>query len=435
MLIVPQMKKLVSGMCVVALASGCSTYGLKTLSDEGSKEWFRGNTHTHTLWSDGDAAPEWAVAWYKENGYDFLSLTDHNVVLHGKQEFTVDADSRLTPERVELLQEKFGHDSVHTHVDDHGRTVMELHTLEQLRDRFEEPGKFLLVEGEEITGKTHVNGINIRHRIRQSNARDNVTSMREQVGAVNAQRRKTGVPMFAHIDHPNWGDAISAEEIIQVPEGRYFELFNGHGGVRNWGDEKLRITNTDKKWDIILTSRLTDKRRGDMMYGVATDDTHTYWVEGAGHQIPGRGWSMVLAKRLTPESLVRAYLRGDFYASAGVTIKEISSTRKTFTVTPEIEPGVTYTTQFIGTRKGYDASSKPALDDDGKPMDNRTRIYSDDIGEVLMETTYVPAIYTFQGDELYVRAKVTSSKLKSEPYKEGDREMAWTQPVVVKGRP
>ena len=22
------------------------------------KHWFRGNTHTHTLWSDGDGAPE-----------------------------------------------------------------------------------------------------------------------------------------------------------------------------------------------------------------------------------------------------------------------------------------------------------------------------------------------------------------------------------------
>ena len=27
--------------------------------------WWRGNTHTHTLWSDGDAAPEFAADAYK----------------------------------------------------------------------------------------------------------------------------------------------------------------------------------------------------------------------------------------------------------------------------------------------------------------------------------------------------------------------------------
>lgn len=25
--------------------------------------WYKGNTHTHSLWSDGDAAPETAVGW------------------------------------------------------------------------------------------------------------------------------------------------------------------------------------------------------------------------------------------------------------------------------------------------------------------------------------------------------------------------------------
>jgi hypothetical protein len=417
------------------MASGCATSGsTKTLAETGKKQWYKGNTHTHTLWSDGDAAPEWVVAWYKEHGYDFLSLTDHNVVLHGDKSYSVGSDSKLTPARVDLLKEKFGTSTVRTRTKKNGDTVMELHTLEELRDYFEEPGKFLLVEGEEITGKTHVNGINIKKRIKRSDANDNVNSMRDQIRSVQRQRRKTGVPMFAHIDHPNWSAAISAEDIIEVPEGRYFELYNGHGGVRNWGDEKLRIPDTDQKWDIILTARLSDGRKGDMMYGVATDDSHTYWVEGAGHQLPGRGWSMVLAKRLTAESLVHAYLRGDFYSSAGVILEKLSSTKKTFTVTPKKEAGVTYTTQFIGTRKGYDRTSKLALDDNGNEMPNRTRIYSDDIGEIFYETTDVPAVYTFDGDELYVRAKVFSSKLKSEPCTAGDVELAWTQPVVVAGK-
>jgi hypothetical protein len=48
-------------------------------------EWFKGNLHTHTFWSDGDEFPEIVVQWYKENGYDFLALTDHNVILEGER--------------------------------------------------------------------------------------------------------------------------------------------------------------------------------------------------------------------------------------------------------------------------------------------------------------------------------------------------------------
>ena len=40
--------------------------------------WYKGNTHTHTLNSDGDSTPEDVVRWYREHEYNFLVLTDHN---------------------------------------------------------------------------------------------------------------------------------------------------------------------------------------------------------------------------------------------------------------------------------------------------------------------------------------------------------------------
>src|SRR5262245_19420630 len=40
--------------------------------------WFKGNTHTHTLNSDGDSTPDDVVRWYREHDYEFLVLTDHN---------------------------------------------------------------------------------------------------------------------------------------------------------------------------------------------------------------------------------------------------------------------------------------------------------------------------------------------------------------------
>src|SRR5690242_11824625 len=42
--------------------------------------WLKGNTHTHTLRSDGDASPETVVRWYREHGYDFLVITDHDQI-------------------------------------------------------------------------------------------------------------------------------------------------------------------------------------------------------------------------------------------------------------------------------------------------------------------------------------------------------------------
>ncbi|MBS0266423.1 MAG: PHP domain-containing protein, partial [Planctomycetes bacterium] len=51
------------------------------LAAEGGFHWYKGNLHTHTLWSDGDDYPEMVALWYKDNGYDFLAFTDHNTLL------------------------------------------------------------------------------------------------------------------------------------------------------------------------------------------------------------------------------------------------------------------------------------------------------------------------------------------------------------------
>src|SRR5213075_3272640 len=40
--------------------------------------WYKGNLHTHTLNSDGDSTPDDVAKWYREHGYRFLVLTDHN---------------------------------------------------------------------------------------------------------------------------------------------------------------------------------------------------------------------------------------------------------------------------------------------------------------------------------------------------------------------
>ncbi|MCH8333921.1 hypothetical protein IIC65_08310, partial [Candidatus Sumerlaeota bacterium] len=251
------------------------------------------------------------------------------------------------------------------------------------------------------------------------------------LGAVDEQSERLGVPMIAHINHPNWSGGIIAEDLMQVGPGRYFEVYNGHGGVRNWGNKQRAMPNTDRLWDIVLSMRLKDGRERPM-YGFGTDDTHNYFENRVGLANAGRGWTWILAEELSAEALIEACKRGDFYASSGVTLNEITIEESRIKIVIAAQDGIRYRVQFIGTRQGFDASSKPALDGDGQPLDHATRVYSDEIGQTLHETTENPAVYEFKGDELYVRVKIISDKLQTNPFAAGDFEMAWTQPVLIR---
>ena len=87
-------------------------------------------------------------------------------------------------------------------------------------------------------------------------------------------------------------------------------------------------------------------------------------------------------------------------------------------------------TLFVGTRKGYDGRSEPVRTPKGDAI-RVTHRYSGDVGKVLATVKGTKASYALKGDELYVRARVTSSKPKLDSNEAGDMERAWTQPVVA----
>jgi len=43
--------------------------------------WLRGNLHTHTTVSDGVSSPEQVIAAYEQKGYDFLAISDHDLLV------------------------------------------------------------------------------------------------------------------------------------------------------------------------------------------------------------------------------------------------------------------------------------------------------------------------------------------------------------------
>ncbi len=399
------------------------------LQADGQLRWYRGNIHTHSLWSDGDDYPEMIALWYREQGYDFLSLSDHNI-LSNFERWTNPAKNKGGATAYDKLKKQFPDNWVEERtVDDH--TEVRLKTFQEISELLNIPGRFLMVQGEEITDRfknlpVHMNATNIQEQIPPLGGDSVYETMQNNVNAVIAQSERTGQPILIHLNHPNYGYGVTAEDLMRVHGENFFEIHNGAPAVANYGDETH--LGTEQMWDIILAKRLMELHM-PVMYGVAADDAHNYHQDAARNANPGRGWIMVLADKLVPESLIAAMNAGRFYASSGVTLNQVVSSDKSLSLEIQAEEGVTYTTEFVGTRKGADLTGMPMMGADGKPIEGRFR-YSKDVGQVLKTVTGNKASYTFQGDEIYVRARVTSSKLHPNPYAKGDYEQAWVQPAI-----
>jgi hypothetical protein len=133
---------------------------------------------------------------------------------------------------------------------------------------------------------------------------------------------------------------------------------------------------------------------------------------------------------LTPESIIKGIEARDYYASSGVILRHVGFSPQSRTLGVEIEPQgkARYTTQFIGTLRGYDPTRKLVMDKDGKPLP-LTKRYSEDVGRVMATVEGTEPRYKLNGKELYVRAVVTSSEPPENPSFPDQRAQAWTQPV------
>lgn len=283
--------------------------------------------HTHTLESDGDSTPAEVVRWYAGHGYDFLVITDHDKVT-----------------RVESSD-------------------------------------IVLILGEEITdrlsGKSlHLNAIGIDTPIPPQRGATKVDVLQRNVNAV---RDGGGL---AAINHPNFGWAFGAEELLQIEGATLLEIASGHPFVNMYGPPSV-----EAMWDTLLTA-------GKRVWGIATDDSHHLkepW--GTYVALPGKAWVVVRAEKRDPAAIMNALAFGDFYASTGVEIEDYLVDAKSLSVCVKAKNLARYTIQFIGAG-----------------------------GRVLQETSGARASYAIRGDEQYVRAKVIDSNGK----------VAWFQPTFVR---
>lgn len=300
--------------------------------------WFKGNTHTHTLNSDGDSTPDDVVRWYRDHKYDFLVLTDHNYLTE-----------------TSALQALHGADD-----------------------------KFLVIPGEEVSSSfekkpLHINGLDPSRRVEAQMSGTSVADVLQK--NVDAIRMANGVP---HINHPNFGWAITANDLAALRNNKLFEVYNGHPMVNNLGGSGH--PGLEQVWDTILS-------RGILLYGVATDDAHHFKrLTDPTSSRPGQAWVVVRAAKLEARALLEALERGDFYASTGVELSEYQATADAIAIKVKPVAWAGYRIQFIG--KG---------------------------GALLEEVQGPDATYRIKGTEGYVRAKVLES----------NGHAAWTQPVML----
>jgi len=382
----------------------------QAISQDKDLKWFKGNTHTHSLWSDGNEFPEMIIDWYKTNGYDFISLSDHNI-LADHDKWVQLPTHPLQQSKFKEYLEKYGSEWVTHLTDSAGSIRVKLKTLAEYQPLFEEKDKFLIMKAEEITDKfekkpVHVGAVNIRDLIKPQGGNSVAEVMQNNLDQVYEQREKTGQPMFAHINHPNFGWAIKLEDMMQLKGERFFEVYNGHPHVHNYGDSTTM--GMEELWDKLLVHYIAQGK--ELVYGLATDDAHDFLEYRVGTSNPGRGWIMVRARELKPDSLISAMEKGDFYATTGVELEELTFDNQTLSLSVRPQQGVKYTIQFWGAFKTKGTKQQ---------------------GGILFKEANGPiARYKLRKTDLYVRAKIVSDKKKDNPYAEGEVETAWTQPVM-----
>jgi len=268
-----------------------------SLPAAGRTDWYKGNTHTHTINSDGDSAPDEVARWYKEKRYQFVVITDHN--------FLTDVSGL----NAVLAAEE----------------------------------KFLVMGGEEVTDAftghgdrefaIHLNAINLQKVSPPQHGNSVVEVLQKNVDAIKASGA------VGHINHPNFVWSLSLKDMLEVAGYNLFEVYNGHPSVNNRGGGG--VPGTEALWDSLLT-------RGKLVFGVASDDAHHFKNFGPEYSNPGRGWVMVRAPRLESGEIARALDRGDFYSSTGVSLKDVKITDSSLTVEIEEKGRTKYTVFFIG---------------------------------------------------------------------------------------
>lgn len=225
------------------------------------KQMLKGGLHCHTTRSDGDGTPEEVIRLHKENGYDFLALTDHRI--YNFKNFAEDVDITIIPgmEFDNTIDRKNGFRTFHEVYigpDDETNGYSQDEELPRGEEPNQEAFQKLLDEAHE----------------------------------------KNNLTIYCH---PQWSSTPT----------RYFDKLKGNFAFEIWNSgcaiENDMDTDNGAYWDELLGM-------GNRIFAVATDDGHAMYQHC-------NGWVMVNAENNVKE-ILKALENGAFYSSCGPVIKD-----------------------------------------------------------------------------------------------------------------
>lgn len=235
--------------------------------------FWRGNLHTHSTLSDGVLSPEEVCRRYRAEGYDFLALTDHFIGRYGYP--IADTTAFRTSGFTTILG-------------------AELHS------------------GSMINGELwHILAVGLPADFAPSNSPDfRPIPGQESAEALAARAMAAGA--FVAIAHPQWS-GLTLADARTLRSAHAVEVYN-HGCAMGCDrPDGFAIA------DLLLTE-------GRRLSLIATDDAHFSEPDHFG------GWVMVKAMENTPEALLAALKRGDFYSSQGPVLQDVTLHGDTITV-------------------------------------------------------------------------------------------------------
>ncbi|MCI5699653.1 MAG: PHP domain-containing protein [Lachnospiraceae bacterium] len=238
--------------------------------------WYKGNLHCHTTDSDGSLNPPEAVKLYKEQGYSFLAISDHDIYSDYRDQ--VDCEDFIILPAIEASAVLY---------------------KDENRNRAER----LSIH--------HIHGILGNEKMQREAKKGLFTHLEKYParqfcaawdGAKTAQELQDDLKAHGCItiyNHPVWS-RVKEEDFINTEGLTALEIYN-------YGTVNESATGFDTlRWDVML-------RNGKKIFATASDDNHN---DGVVEDSFG-GFIVVKAQELTHESIINAMIDGNYYSSSG----------------------------------------------------------------------------------------------------------------------
>lgn len=240
--------------------------------------YFKANLHTHTTISDGVFSPEETVQMYKERGYQILALTDHNVIVN-HQNLTTEDFLMLTGVEHDISEPNFTRFKKTYHIN----------FIAKRPDSLWQP----VAPDDDDLCPPYSDRIIVENM-------EKIYSV-EQINKIVAKANEMGYLVM--YNHPVW----SRQNYVDYAGLKGFWAME----ICNWG---CCAGGWDENNGLIYQDMLM---QGNRIFPVGADDMHN------AKSFAG-AWIMVGAEKLEYSSVIEALEKGDFYASTGPDIFELT---------------------------------------------------------------------------------------------------------------